>query len=150
MIIFQTTISYVSLQKFCNTNVIIVEDVYLKFAQITHLFKHKVTHISGIHSSAKTHNAIQDWRCLFADWRLALPFCLSAPAAFASRAEVPAAPSAAAAPRGSGGLRVPAGGEFLLRWDYGKDEEFPRSSRILPKSPDPNFATPKNPENLNI
>ena len=46
-----------SLQKFCNTNALIVDDVYLAFAQITHLFKHKVTHTSGIHASADTDNA---------------------------------------------------------------------------------------------
>ncbi|MBT4747443.1 MAG: UDP-3-O-(3-hydroxymyristoyl)glucosamine N-acyltransferase [Candidatus Thioglobus sp.] len=46
-----------SLQKHCNTSAIIVKDVYLAFAQITHLFKPKVIHISGIHSSADTHNA---------------------------------------------------------------------------------------------
>jgi UDP-3-O-[3-hydroxymyristoyl] glucosamine N-acyltransferase len=45
------------LQKYYNTNVIIVEDVYLAFARITHLFKHRVTHTTGIHASAKTHNA---------------------------------------------------------------------------------------------
>ncbi|ALE53116.1 UDP-N-acetylglucosamine acyltransferase [Candidatus Thioglobus autotrophicus] len=46
-----------SLQKFCNTNALIVDDVYLAFAQITHLFKHKVTHTNGIHASANTNNA---------------------------------------------------------------------------------------------
>lgn len=46
-----------SLQKFCNTNALVVDDVYLAFAQITHLFKHKVTHTNGIHASADTDNA---------------------------------------------------------------------------------------------
>ena len=45
-----------SLQNLCNTNAIVVEDVYLAFAQITHLFKHKVLHMSGVHTSAKIHN----------------------------------------------------------------------------------------------
>lgn len=52
-----------SLQKFCNTNTIVVEDVYLAFAQITHLFKNKVTPISGIHASAQTHNATIATNC---------------------------------------------------------------------------------------
>ena len=46
-----------SLQQFCTTDAIIVEDVYLAFAHITHLFKRKVVHVSGIHASANTHNA---------------------------------------------------------------------------------------------
>ncbi|MDB3870248.1 UDP-3-O-(3-hydroxymyristoyl)glucosamine N-acyltransferase [Candidatus Thioglobus sp.] len=52
-----------SLQNFCNTNAIVVNDVYLAFAQITQLFKQKVTHISGIHSSAQTHNAAIATNC---------------------------------------------------------------------------------------
>ncbi|MDC0888718.1 UDP-3-O-(3-hydroxymyristoyl)glucosamine N-acyltransferase [Candidatus Thioglobus sp.] len=45
-----------SLQNLCNTNAIVVEDVYLAFAQITHLFKYKVLHMNGVHTSAKIHN----------------------------------------------------------------------------------------------
>ncbi len=52
-----------SLQNFCNTNAIVVEDVYLAFAQITHLFKHKVLHMNGVHASAKIHNATIATNC---------------------------------------------------------------------------------------
>ena len=52
-----------SLHKFCNTNALIVDDVYLAFAQITHLFKHKVVHTNGIHTSADTNNAIVAPNC---------------------------------------------------------------------------------------
>jgi len=52
-----------SLQNFCNTNAIVVEDVYLAFAQITHLFKYKVLHMNGVHTSAKIHNATIATNC---------------------------------------------------------------------------------------
>jgi UDP-3-O-[3-hydroxymyristoyl] glucosamine N-acyltransferase len=52
-----------SLQNLCNTNAIVVEDVYLAFAQITHLFKHKVLHMSGVHTSAKIHNTTIATNC---------------------------------------------------------------------------------------
>jgi UDP-3-O-[3-hydroxymyristoyl] glucosamine N-acyltransferase len=52
-----------SLQNLCNTNAIVVEDVYLAFAQITHLFKYKVLHMNGVHTSAKIHNATIATNC---------------------------------------------------------------------------------------
>lgn len=41
----------------CPTNALIVDNVYLAFARITHYFKKQVTHQIGIHPSAKTNNA---------------------------------------------------------------------------------------------
>jgi UDP-3-O-[3-hydroxymyristoyl] glucosamine N-acyltransferase len=41
----------------CPTNALVVDDVYLAFAKVTHYFKKNVTHSTGIHSSAKTNNA---------------------------------------------------------------------------------------------
>jgi UDP-3-O-[3-hydroxymyristoyl] glucosamine N-acyltransferase len=41
----------------CPTNALVVDDVYLAFAKITHYFKKQVTHSTGVHSSAKTNNA---------------------------------------------------------------------------------------------
>ena len=45
------------LLKDCPTNALVVDDVYLAFAQITHYFKKEVTPVNGIHSSAKTGQA---------------------------------------------------------------------------------------------
>lgn len=36
----------------CPTNALVVNNVYLAFAKITHYFKQKTTHLNGIHSSA--------------------------------------------------------------------------------------------------
>ena len=52
-----------SLQNLCNANAIVVENVYLAFAQITHLFKYKVLHMNGVHTSAKIHNATIATNC---------------------------------------------------------------------------------------
>ena len=41
----------------CPTNALIVDDVYLAFAKITHYFKKQITHQTGVHSSAKINNA---------------------------------------------------------------------------------------------
>jgi len=46
-----------SLKDSCTTNALIVPDVYLAFAQVSHLFKHHVSHAKGIHHSAKINNA---------------------------------------------------------------------------------------------
>jgi len=46
-----------SLKDSCTTNALIVSDVYLAFAQVSHLFKHNVIHTKGVHHSAKINNA---------------------------------------------------------------------------------------------
>lgn len=40
----------------CHTNTLIVEDVYLAFAKLTHYFKQHSTHLNGIHPSAKINS----------------------------------------------------------------------------------------------
>jgi UDP-3-O-[3-hydroxymyristoyl] glucosamine N-acyltransferase len=47
----------------CPTNALVVDDVYLAFAKITHYFKKEVTPANGIHSSAKTSQAIIAQNC---------------------------------------------------------------------------------------
>ena len=51
------------LLKDCPTNALVVDDVYLAFAKITHYFKKEVAPTSGIHSSAKTGQAIIAQNC---------------------------------------------------------------------------------------
>ncbi|MCS5586835.1 MAG: UDP-3-O-(3-hydroxymyristoyl)glucosamine N-acyltransferase [Gammaproteobacteria bacterium] len=41
----------------CPTNALVVNDVHLAFAKITHYFKKQTTHQAGIHPSAKINNA---------------------------------------------------------------------------------------------
>jgi UDP-3-O-[3-hydroxymyristoyl] glucosamine N-acyltransferase len=47
----------------CPTNALVVDDVYLAFAKITHYFKKEVAPANGIHSSAKTSQAIIAQNC---------------------------------------------------------------------------------------
>jgi UDP-3-O-[3-hydroxymyristoyl] glucosamine N-acyltransferase len=47
----------------CPTNALVVDDVYLAFAKITHYFKKDVAPANGIHSSAKTSQAIIAQNC---------------------------------------------------------------------------------------
>lgn len=47
----------------CSTSALIVDDVYLAFAKITHLFKSSVTHIKGIHESARIDNTVIAQNC---------------------------------------------------------------------------------------
>ncbi len=51
----------------CPTNALIVDDVYLSFAKITHYFKKTITHQPGIHPSAKIHNAIIANNCVIGE-----------------------------------------------------------------------------------
>ena len=51
------------LLKDCPTNALVVDDVYLAFAKITHYFKKEVAPANGIHSSAKTDQAIIAKNC---------------------------------------------------------------------------------------
>ena len=51
------------LLKDCPTNALVVNDVYLAFAKITHYFKKEVVPANGIHSSAKTGQAIIAQNC---------------------------------------------------------------------------------------
>ena len=51
------------LAKDCPTNALVVDDVYLAFAKITHSFKKEVTPFSGVHSSAQTNQAIIAENC---------------------------------------------------------------------------------------
>lgn len=46
-----------TLLKDCPTNALVVDDVYLAFAKITHYFKKTPSLITGIHASATTHHA---------------------------------------------------------------------------------------------
>jgi UDP-3-O-[3-hydroxymyristoyl] glucosamine N-acyltransferase len=47
----------------CPTNALVVDDVYLAFAKITHYFKKEVAPANGIHSSAKISQAIIAQNC---------------------------------------------------------------------------------------
>ena len=47
----------------CPTNALVVDDVYLAFAKITHYFKKEVVPANGIHSSVKTGQAIIAQNC---------------------------------------------------------------------------------------
>ena len=51
------------LLKDCPTNALVVDDVYLAFAKITHYFKKEVTPANGVHSSAKIGEAIIAQNC---------------------------------------------------------------------------------------
>ncbi len=46
-----------SLKDACKANALIVTDVYLAFAKLTHKFKHKISHTSGIHASVNISQA---------------------------------------------------------------------------------------------
>jgi len=47
----------------CPTNALVVDNVYLAFAKITHYFKKEVSPINGIHPSAKTNQAKISQNC---------------------------------------------------------------------------------------
>ncbi len=51
----------------CPTNALVVSDVYLTFAKITHYFKKQVTHHTGIHPNAKTNNATIGSGCVIGE-----------------------------------------------------------------------------------
>jgi len=51
------------LVKDCPTNALVVDNVYLAFAKITHYFKQQVLPVNGVHSSAKTNQAILAQNC---------------------------------------------------------------------------------------
>jgi len=51
------------LLKDCPTNALVVDDVYLAFAKITHYFKQQVLPSNGIHSSAQTNQASIGQNC---------------------------------------------------------------------------------------
>ena len=48
----------------CPTNALVVDDAYLAFAKISHYFKQQSSKLTGIHPSAKTHNAKIAANCL--------------------------------------------------------------------------------------
>ena len=52
-----------SLKNSCATNALVVQDVYLAFAKLTHLFKYKVAHVNGVHASVKINNASLALNC---------------------------------------------------------------------------------------
>jgi UDP-3-O-[3-hydroxymyristoyl] glucosamine N-acyltransferase len=51
----------------CPTNALIVENVYLSFAKITHYFKKTITHQPGVHPSAQVHNSIIANNCVIGE-----------------------------------------------------------------------------------
>jgi len=51
------------LAKHCPTNALVVDNVYLAFAKITHYFKKEIKLVDGIHSSAQTKQAIIAQNC---------------------------------------------------------------------------------------
>ncbi len=51
----------------CPTNALVVNDVYLAFAKISHYFKKQITHQAGIHSSAKINNAKINTTCVIGE-----------------------------------------------------------------------------------
>jgi UDP-3-O-[3-hydroxymyristoyl] glucosamine N-acyltransferase len=51
----------------CPTNALIVDNVYLSFAKISHYFKKQITHQAGIHPSAKINNAKISATCVIGE-----------------------------------------------------------------------------------